>query len=400
MSDKIGLALVGCGGISSRHVDAYRILQEKGDTSFELVACCDPVVANAQETAAVIEGFQGKKPATFSDVDGLIDAKLADAADICTPHAFHHSTAIALLGAGLHVQVEKPLGLTIKASQAIIAAAEKAGRVLSIAENVRRCLPSRACTWAIREQGVLGEPLAAHIQEIDYQPYDYTNPRLKWRGSKLMTGGGMLMDSGAHFADMIQVLFGDVDEVFCTMATHQPARITGLPKLGDIDADTEDTWHAVIRFKSGMHVTWSYSRVFRGDQVRLGRYYGSQGTIDDQGFAFHCFEDGGVVTRPDGTEQESKEIEAAYLASLSPEQEQHLFPLGLTNGFHIEVYDFLRAIRTGQPVEMDGEAAIRAKALCESCYESAVARAPVRYDDVLSGKVSAYQDPINDFWDI
>ena len=49
---------------------------------------------------------------------------------------------------------------------------------------------------------------------------------------------------------------------------------------------------------------------------------------------------------------------------------------------------------------MDGWAGIRAKALCETCYESATAGAPVKYDDVFSGKVHAYQDPIDAYWGI
>ena len=97
MSDKIRLALVGCGGISKRHVEAYQTIQERGDKGFEVVAYCDPVEANAQKKASDIEAFQGKRPTVFSSVYDLIASKTIDAADICIPHAFHHSTAIPLL---------------------------------------------------------------------------------------------------------------------------------------------------------------------------------------------------------------------------------------------------------------------------------------------------------------
>jgi hypothetical protein len=49
---------------------------------------------------------------------------------------------------------------------------------------------------------------------------------------------------------------------------------------------------------------------------------------------------------------------------------------------------------------MDGEAGLRAKALCEACYESATAGKPVKYADVLEGKIGAYQQAIDDFWRI
>jgi predicted dehydrogenase len=77
-----------------------------------------------------------------------------------------------------------------------------------------------------------------------------------------------------------------------------------------------------------------------------------------------------------------------------------LFPYGSTDGFAIEVRDFVNAIATGTEPEMDGEAGLRAKALCEACYESATAGKPVKYADVLEGKIGAYQQAIDDFWRI
>jgi predicted dehydrogenase len=162
----------------------------------------------------------------------------------------------------------------------------------------------------------------------------------------------------------------------------------------------EDTWHIVIRFKSGMYTTWSYSRVFPGVGGKAGTYYGSKGSMEDCGFSFHCFEGGGKLKGEDGSEKSASEIQEEFLASLSEEQKEHLFPYGLTGGFQVEVYDFVRAVGTGTPVEMDGEAGLRAKALCEACYESATAGQPVKYQDVLDGKISAYQDPINEYWKI
>ena len=66
----------------------------------------------------------------------------------------------------------------------------------------------------------------------------------------------------------------------------------------------------------------------------------------------------------------------------------------------IEVWDFCRAVATGAQPEMDGKAGLRAKALCEACYESATAGRPVKYADVLRGTINAYQKPIDAFWGI
>ncbi len=400
MTSAIRLALVGCGWIAEAHVEGYRDLVCRGCNEFVVTACCDPNVENAQKCAATIAQFQGTRPAIFEKAQDLIAARAADAADICIPHCFHHTVAIPLLEGGLHVMVEKPMGVTIKASRAIIAAAEKHGRVLAYGENVRRYLPARACTWAIRERRLIGDVRLVNIHSVERAPFQYDRAAFKWRGSRLLTGGGMIMDSGAHLADMVQVLFGEPDEVVCTMATYDDQMIEGAPVLGDTPADVEDTWHAVIRFKSGLHLTWTYSRQFYGDTVRIANYYGSAGTMRDLGFPFHPFQAGAVATLPDGKTISSGQIETEYALSLSDADKARLFPYGSTDGFAIEVWDFVDAIASGRKPEMDGYDGLRAKALCETCYEAAVAGRPVRYADVLEGRIAAYQQPIDEFWKI
>jgi UDP-N-acetyl-2-amino-2-deoxyglucuronate dehydrogenase len=400
MSDPVKLALVGCGGISGAHVRGYGDLYGRGCREFEVTACCDVNSASAEARAAEIAAFQGSTPQVFSGVEAMLEAGVAEAADLCLPHCFHHTVAVPLLDAGLHVLLEKPLGITVKASRRIIEAAQASGCVLATAENVRRYVPARACAWAINEWGLIGDVRLVDVQMIMHGPFDYTKAAAKWRGIKRLTGGGMIMDSGAHFADMVQVLFGEVDEVSCTMASYDDRLIEDAPVVGDAQADVEDTWHAVIRFVNGITVTWTYSRSLYGEQVRLGNYYGSAGTLYDQGFVFHCFQGGGQAVLADGTQVTSQQIEQAYLDSLDVPERERLFPYGSADGFAIEVWDFAHAIRTGEKPEMDGEAGLRAKALCEACYESATAGRPVKYADVLQGTVDAYQEPIDAFWGI
>ena len=49
---------------------------------------------------------------------------------------------------------------------------------------------------------------------------------------------------------------------------------------------------------------------------------------------------------------------------------------------------------------MDGVDGLGAKALCEACYESATVGRTVQYQEVLEGRVNAYQQPIDAFWDL
>jgi UDP-N-acetyl-2-amino-2-deoxyglucuronate dehydrogenase len=396
----VRLALIGCGWVSGSHVNGYRELLSRGCRDFLVTACCDLAEENAAVRAMEIAEVQGSTPAVFTDTAALVGAGVADAADICLPHCFHHGVATQLLRAGMHVMVEKPLGITIRASSAIIRAGEESGRIVATAENVRRCLSSRACAWAVRTRGLLGEMVMANVQSLAHKPLDYERGPFKWRGLKFLTGGGMLMDGGAHLADMVQVLFGEVDEVLCSLWTLDHRMIRGAPIVGDAPADVEDTWHAVIRFRNGVRVLWTYSRAVRGEGVAIGDYYGRKGSLRDLGFPLHPFQGGATAFLSDGSTVSGEEIQAQYLASLPQKERDRLFPYGVTDGFAVEIWDFVDAIRAGRRPEMDGSDGLRAKALCECCYESATLGRPVKFDDVLSGRVCAYQKPIDAFWDI
>jgi len=288
--------------------------------------------------------------------------------------------------------------LTIRASKAIIAAAKANDRIVAVAEQVRRFTTARASNWAINTQKLIGDLRLVQIESLSYAPFDWTNPAAKWRGIKNLTGGGMIMDSGAHFADMVQVLFGDVDQVYCAMQTNDTRMIYGAPLVGDHPADVEDAWHAVIRFKSGLHLIWTYSRAYHGEPVSVAHYYGTKGTIADSGYPFHPFQEGGNATLADGTVITREQMVADFEATLSADELNQLYPYGCREPFGIEVWDYVNAIATVRKPEMDGYDGLRAKALCEALFESATLGEMVRFDDVLEGRIETYQKPINDFW--
>lgn len=398
MSDTVRLALVGCGGIAKAHRQGYKALLAAGCREFTVTACCDVVPERAEAAAAEIAAFQGSTPRVFTSVAALGAAGVADAADICTPHYAHHTCAIELLNAGLHVQVEKPLGITIRASKAIIAAGRRRRRVVATAEQVRRCQNSRAAHWALNQRRLIGDLRFAIVQSADNGAFNYDLSAFKWRGVNLLVGGGMIMDSGAHFTDMVQHLFGPVREVACDMRTWDRRTIQGVPVLGEAQADVEDTWMITLRFESGLLISWAYSRSAPGQKLATALYYGSEGSLRDLGFPFHCFQGGAEATLADGRTVANAEIVEQYMATLSNDQRQRLFPYGCMDAFGIEVWDFVNAIRTGREPEMDGTAGLRAKALSEACFESAALGRPVAVASVLSGRVRAFQKPIDDCW--
>jgi predicted dehydrogenase len=94
------------------------------------------------------------------------------------------------------------------------------------------------------------------------------------------------------------------------------------------------------------------------------------------------------------------ELKERYLASLTPEQRDRVFPGGITDEFAIELHDFFEAVRTGTQPEVNGEEGLKTLALPLAVYESGYTGQAVKIADVLSGKAHAYQDEIDAHWPV
>jgi predicted dehydrogenase len=116
------LAVVGVGAWGVNHVRAFARLR-----GAEVVAICDPspeARARAQALAP-----RARAEARFADVLAAADV---EAVVLATPAVTHAPLALEALAAGKHVFVEKPLALTSADAAAVVAAAERAGRVLLV----------------------------------------------------------------------------------------------------------------------------------------------------------------------------------------------------------------------------------------------------------------------------
>ncbi|MEM2390059.1 MAG: Gfo/Idh/MocA family oxidoreductase, partial [Ignisphaera sp.] len=150
------LAIVGCGGMAEAHLRAYVAIKQREPEKFEFTAMCDPVLASAEKFANIAAQSQNSKPRVYSSVEDMLSKESLDAVDICTPHSEHHKAAIACLKAGANVMVEKPFGITVKASKAVIETAKRYNKIVAVAENVRRGLSQRTAYWIINERKMLG----------------------------------------------------------------------------------------------------------------------------------------------------------------------------------------------------------------------------------------------------
>jgi predicted dehydrogenase len=94
---------------------------------FDLVALAEPS-QTVREALGARYGIAG----LYSDFRALLDAGSLDAMVVCSPAGTHAEVTVAALDAGLHVLVEKPMCITLADADAIIAARERAGRIVQV----------------------------------------------------------------------------------------------------------------------------------------------------------------------------------------------------------------------------------------------------------------------------
>ena len=99
----IGIGIIGTGGISRAHAEAYRQLSKDA----HIVAVADIDAQRAREAAS----SWGVEHA-FEDYRELLDLEAVDAVSVCTYTRAHCAPVVAALQAGKHVLVEKPMAAT------------------------------------------------------------------------------------------------------------------------------------------------------------------------------------------------------------------------------------------------------------------------------------------------
>ena len=207
----VRVGLVGLGFMGQQHFQIYQ-----GMENVELVAVCDVIPERASEKAPSVGGNIGE--AAELDLSAqvrylcfgeMLENEQLDLVDICTPTHLHAEMTAAALQAGSHVVCEKPMARTISQCDEMIAAADKTGKMLFIAQCIR-FWPEYEVLAKMVANGDLGEVKAARFIRQSPTP---TWASEGWLMDPELSGGALL-DLHIHDVDLILSLFGTPNAVF------------------------------------------------------------------------------------------------------------------------------------------------------------------------------------------
>ncbi len=178
-----------------------------------------------------------------------------DVAVITTPHLFHPSIAMDCFAAGAHVLVEKPMAVEVAEADAMIAAAESAGRILAV-NFQQRFRPAIVYVRRLVESGELGALLRVLCVEPWFRTAAYYRTA-SWRGTWAGEGGGVLMNQAPHTLDLLCHLAGP------------PSKVWGWTRTVVHAIETEDTAQAMLEYANGASGYLNINTVEAGLQRRL-----------------------------------------------------------------------------------------------------------------------------------
>ena len=149
-NDKINLAVIGCGGMGSRHIEALAV-----NENCNLAALCDVYIPRYAAGQKTVEDLAGKKPDGYQDFRRILERNDIDAVLIATPDHWHPLLTILGCEAGKDVYVEKPACTTVEEGRAMVNAARRYGAVVQVGTQ-QRSMPLFQQAIDIIHSGKLG----------------------------------------------------------------------------------------------------------------------------------------------------------------------------------------------------------------------------------------------------
>ena len=201
---KIGI--IGCGTIANNaHIPSYM-----NNAKAEIKYFCDIIPERAE--AAVEKYNCGIAVTDYKEV--LNDPEI-EAVSICTPNKAHSEIAIEALNAGKNVLCEKPAARVFSEALKMQEAQHKTGKVLNIGV-VNRFNAGVNKLKELIDQGELGEIYQVYVSFRSHRSIPGLGGAFT---TKEIAGGGVMIDWGVHFFDIVMYACGDPKPISASAET-------------------------------------------------------------------------------------------------------------------------------------------------------------------------------------
>jgi predicted dehydrogenase len=201
--DSVRLAIIGTGLMGRHHLRV--ILENFPHTSIPVV--CEPDLDAFDEAAQLFVDADRTVPDNEPNLQELlaIHGERLDAVFLITPHALHHHQTVACLEADLDVLLEKPMVMNEAEARSLIQVRDKSKRLLVVAFN-GTLSPEIRKAASMLKSSEMGEILS--ISATIWQDWRQLTTDT-WRQEPAISGGGFLMDTGAHMLNTVADLAGE-----------------------------------------------------------------------------------------------------------------------------------------------------------------------------------------------
>lgn len=355
MKKKIRFALIGCGRISYKHIEAISEIYKDA----ELVALCDVIIKRAKDKSKEYNEYLAKKnvklqsdqkPRIYTDIDKMLEDETLDVLSICTPSGLHPEHGIKAAKSGIHVISEKPMATNLNLANKLIKTCDEAPvRLFVVKQN--RLNPTMKLLKRAVEKRRFGKIYMILVNVLWTRPQSYYD-KASWRGTWKFDGGAF-MNQASHYIDAMEWLGGPVESVMATTATMSR------------NIEAEDTGSAVFNFKSGaignINVTMlTYPKNFEGSITIIGE----KGTGKIGGVAINRVE--------------RWEFFKAYRKDRYVEQSSYE-PDNIYGSGHIEYYkNVIEVLKRGAKPNTDGREGRKSLELALAIYKSSREKRAIR----------------------
>ena len=347
---KLKFAIIGCGRISYKHVEAL----VKNDSEAELVAVCDikkeKAVLRKNDYEKMISG---KNVMVYTDYKDMLEKADIDVVTIATESGYHPEIAIYCMGKGKNVICEKPMALSIKDADMMIETSRKNNVKLSICHQNRFNTAVQMTRKAL-ENNRFGKLINGTARILWNRNMGYYT-QAPWRGTWKLDGG-TLMNQCIHNIDLLQwMLGGEIDTVYSQCDTF----------LRDIEG--EDFGAVLIRFKNGaIGIIEGSACVYPKNLEETLSIFGEKGTVCIGGLA---------VNKIETWRFESGEDTEENVLRLQGKDPDTVYGFGHTPLFK----NVIDAINNNTEPLVNGEEGKKAMSIVLAAYKSRLTGLPVKF---------------------